>query len=152
MKKKNPMFDAAIRAKAHAAMKDKWKLKLVRAGNGKFTIPQILLWVQLGDGWVMELPVSTECKIPKKQRFHSYKVDIGNPLLKLAIEVDGHSHYSRKQQQIDTWKTARLQDAGWTVLRFWNKQVTGHLGDCVETVMFTTSKLKKTTITLPTVS
>ena len=76
-----------------------------RGGNGKLHA--------LGGGWVAEHP------IPTKQGRHSgyptcYKVDIANPDLMIAIEIDGSSHrlLSRK----------KLSQLGWRVFRVSNEK------------------------------
>jgi very-short-patch-repair endonuclease len=40
---------------------------------------------------------------------------------RLVIEVDGGQHASRTQA--DEFRTARLEEEGWRVLRFWNNEV-----------------------------
>jgi very-short-patch-repair endonuclease len=50
-----------------------------------------------------------------------YKIDIAEPKQKIAIEVDGNSHHSRKA--LDTKKDAKLRSLGWIVLRFWNRDI-----------------------------
>ena len=76
-----------------------------------------------------------------------YKVDIASPELMIAIEVNGGSHGSLRVQAADKRKTEALAGRGWTVLSFTNKEVTGSLADCVQTVMSTISKSKGSTPT-----
>lgn len=52
-----------------------------------------------------------------------YKIDIGFPLEKLAVEVDGESHRSPKGRAVDALKEQRLRSFGWTTLRFWNREI-----------------------------
>jgi very-short-patch-repair endonuclease len=52
-----------------------------------------------------------------------YKLDIAHPERRIAIEVDGASHHSRKVQEKDLKKTRFLEARGWRVLRFWNLEV-----------------------------
>ena len=70
-----------------------------------------------------------------------YKMDIGCPSLMLSIEVDGGSHTALKVQERDMKKTALLTSFGWTVLRFSNKEVLNGLGQCMEVIESTISKL-----------
>jgi len=108
----------------------------IRGGNGKPPpVPQTLLACALG--WEMEIIVRTHKKKDSGWPNH-YKIDVGNTKLKVAIEVDGQSHYSRKDQ--DRRKGSFLKREGWKVLRFSNKQVTERLGECVQTVLSTISK------------
>ena len=152
MRKYNPMSNPETVEKVKQAMKGRTFLS--RGGNGTFTRQQQVLCQAL------ELPeTAMEFVIPTaqaKEHFQSlppaYKVDLGIPAVKLAIEVDGRTHTSRKWKFLDRRKTAVLNFLGWTVLRFWNKEVDQDLNGCVQTTLFTISKLKETTTTLPTES
>ena len=149
MKARNPMYRPEIRAKVSASMQGKKLVK--RGGNGaNLPQPQALLLKALGHTWEAELIIPTRNKDPILRLPHAYKVDLGLQELKLAIEVDGQSHRSLQRQAQDKKKQQFLQSIGWTVLRFWNKQVMEHLEECVQTVLSTISKLKTLTPTLPT--
>jgi very-short-patch-repair endonuclease len=94
----------------------------------------------------MELVVKT--KKPAGSGFPPcYKVDIGEPTLKIAIEVDGMSHNSLERRKQDRKKEAFLRGLGWTVLRFSNREVTERLEECVQTVLSIISKSKARTRT-----
>ena len=99
-----------------------------RGGNGQFTKEQMILYRQLGEGWFLELPIKTHRKSPYPT---NYKVDIGNPFLKIAIEVDGQTHNSPKQRALDLKKTSLLEVLGWRVLRFTNRQINQNLSDVI---------------------
>ena len=143
MKNRNPMHRPDIRAKMATTLRAMKWAPTVRGGNGKpLPLPQQALSAALG--WPTEVPVPT--LKPRGSGYPScYKVDIANEALKFAIEVDGNSHYARKDQ--DTKKDGLLTGLGWTVLRFTNKQVTADLAACVQTVLSTISKLKPSTPT-----
>lgn len=152
MRLNNPTKDPKVMEKIKQKMKGRTFLS--RGGNGKLTKQQVNLCQALG------LPESAmEYVIPTaKSRNHfqslptSYKVDLGIPEVKLAIEVDGNTHNTKKWKFLDRRKTAVLNFLGWTVLRFWNKEVDQDLERCVQTVMSTISRLRETTITSPTES
>ena len=74
-------------------------------------------------------------------------MDLGIPEVRLAIEVDGKTHKSRKWRFLDRRKTAVLNFLGWTVLRFWNEEVDRDLERCVQMVTSTISRLRETTTT-----
>ena len=94
----------------------------------------------------MELAIPT--RKPRGSGYPTcYKVDIGNETLRVAIEVDGQSHYSRRS--LDAKKDKLLRGLGWTVLRFSNKQVTERLAECVLMVTSTISKSHQLTSTAP---
>ena len=52
-----------------------------------------------------------------------YIVDFACPEKKLVVEVDGSQHAAGGAAAGDETRTARLEQDGWTVLRFWNDDV-----------------------------
>lgn len=106
---------------------------LSRGGNGKLTIPQKTLSAVLN--WEMEVAIKTSSV---KDQFNClpthYKVDIGNRELKIAIEVDGRSHTTKKWKFLDKRKESVLLSMGWSVLRFWNKEVMDELDRVVNEI------------------
>ena len=83
------------------------------------TMPQILLAGSLG--WNTEVAISLG---PKQPGYPTcYKVDIGNQVLKIAIEVDGNGHNGNKIKFLDLKKEAKLKELGWRVLRFTNQEI-----------------------------
>jgi hypothetical protein len=114
------MKDAATRRKVSLKLRQMNHKPSVRGGNGKgMTKPQSLLLAALSSGWVPEFSLSLGKKTPGFPT--CYKMDLANPAMKIAIEVDGASHRSRKDQ--DQKKDAKLASLGWTVLRLWNKDI-----------------------------
>lgn len=147
MTARNPMRHADVREKVKTSLRAMGWKPPVRRGNGTGpTAPQLALASSLG--WPMEVAVPTKIKQSARTHPTCYKLDIANPTLKIGIEVDGNSHYSRKAQ--DAKKDALLRSLGWTVLRFSNKEVTERLAGCVQTVLSTISKSKESTPTPPT--
>ena len=79
----------------------------------------MLLYSQLGTNWFPELIIITgNGYLP-----YHYKIDLGNPVLKIAIEIDGGSHCSYTAKRRDLRKTNFLKSIGYRVLRFTNQQV-----------------------------
>lgn len=90
-----------------------------RHGNGRgLTHPQQVLLDALGDGWEAEYSVPTGGRTADRPT--CYKIDIANPLCKVAIEVDGPAHQSHKVQAKDRKKEVFLKKYGWRVYRFKN--------------------------------
>ena len=92
----------------------------MRGGNGTgLTEPQAFMMDVLGAGWIAEFALS----LGQRQAGYPthYKLDLANPALKIGVELDGNSHYARKAQ--DEKKDAKLASLGWTVLRFWNRDI-----------------------------
>lgn len=81
-----------------------------------------------------------------------YKVDLADPETKLAIEVDGNSHLTKKWRFLDARKTEILSLIGWSVLRFTNQEVDRDQIGCAEKIASTISMLRATKITSPMAS
>ena len=91
-----------------------------RGGNGHpMTLPQQIMKDALSGNWIAEYAISLGKRQPSFPT--CYKVDLGNPDLKIAIEIDGACHHSRKE--LDAKKDQKLASLGWTVLRFWNQDI-----------------------------
>lgn len=67
-----------------------------------------------------------------------YKIDIANPVKKIAVEVDGGSHSATRVREADERKDAFLTSHGWRVFRFSNREVMADLEGCVRKVLSTT--------------
>jgi hypothetical protein len=116
----NPMSDPKVRAKVSRRLKEMHHAPSVRGGNGKgMTGPQALLLGALGPGWEPELCISLGRRTPGYPTH--YKLDLANADLRVGIEADGNSHYSRRAQ--DVKKDEKLRSLGWVVLRFWNRDI-----------------------------
>lgn len=61
-------------------------------------------------------------------------VDIAAPSLRLAIEVDGDSHYAPGAAARDRWRTFGLRLRGWRVLRFTNLEVRHNVDGVLQTI------------------
>ena len=81
------------------------------------TDAELKLWNELrahrlmGLGFRRQLPVA------------GYIVDFACPEKRLIVEVDGSQHGDAEAQIRDAERSARLQEDGWTILRFWNDDV-----------------------------
>ena len=137
MTKRNPMRHLKIRMKMASTLRRIGHKPPVQGGNGRpMPRPQRLLWEALGEGWFSELKVLPGLGRGRSGYPTNYKIDIGNPLKMIAIEVDGPGHYHTKVR--DEKKTKFLEGRGWKVLRFTNRQVTADLKAVVNMIMFTT--------------
>ncbi len=97
-----------------------------RGGNGKIPLTQAVLLEALGDGWETEFPIPT--KVKKGNGYPTcYKVDLALPRIRLAVEVDGSGHRSKRILLLDAKKTRFLNGLGWIVLRCTNRDVTRNL-------------------------
>jgi very-short-patch-repair endonuclease len=124
MKKNNPMRNPESREKMQKSLTG--RTFLARGGNSKITPQQQA--VHEATGYPMELSINTRevrhlfQSVPK-----SYKVDLADESRKLAIEIDGKTHKTNRWKFLDSRKTEILGALGWSVLRFWNEEVTEDL-------------------------
>uniref|UniRef100_A0A6M3INL9 DUF559 domain-containing protein n=1 Tax=viral metagenome TaxID=1070528 RepID=A0A6M3INL9_9ZZZZ len=122
MKENNPSYrpeivEKIIETKRRNGTLNIWKGE--RGGNGKLTWPQILLADFLG--WDVEIAISLGPRVPDYPT--CYKVDVGNWILKIAVEVDGNGHNWKGPKEKDLKKTRKLEELGWKVLRFTNEEI-----------------------------
>ena len=76
----------------------------------------------------MEVPIYTKSIRDRMASLPSaYKVDIACIKNKIAIEVDGDTHKTKKWKFLDKRKTEALNMLGWKVLRFWNGEILNEL-------------------------
>jgi hypothetical protein len=148
MRLRNPMQRQDVRSKVSNTLRAMGWKPPVRGGNGRgLTVPQALL----GSVFDLETEVAVKTRIPRGNGFPPcYKLDLADRDLRIGIEVDGVSHCSIQRQEQDVKKQDFLQSIGWTVLRFTNRQVMEHLGECVQTVVSTIWKSTPTTTTSQT--
>jgi hypothetical protein len=91
----------------------------IKGGNGRGpSFAEQTLLDALGEGWVWNHPVATG---KRSEGYPTcYKIDIARPASKIAIEIDGHSH--RGNKEVDAKKQTLLEEMGWTVYRFSNRE------------------------------
>lgn len=141
MTKCNPMSDPEVRARQATTLRAIGHRPPVQGGNGRgLTQPQRLLSQALG--WPTEVVVKTGNPSRGAQRVPGipshFKLDIANPQLRIAVEVDGESHRALAVRARDQRKDAFLTGAGWSVLRFSNREVMADTEACVRMVLSTT--------------
>jgi very-short-patch-repair endonuclease len=95
------------------------------------TLPQKILFGAL-PGLVMEYPIAVDRRL---------RVDLAIPSLRLAIEVDGFSHTSRKGKRADARKEQILKERNWVLLRFWNKEILSDLSSVLRRIQATITEL-----------
>jgi hypothetical protein len=94
-----------------------------RGGNGWTNPLATALKKLLGPGWIVEYtvplgPGSRRAGYPPR-----YIVDIGNPRLKVAVELDGRQHRKAGRILLDKKKTDKLHTLGWHIVRIENNDV-----------------------------
>jgi hypothetical protein len=140
MKEHNPMHDADTRKQVSKTLLAIGHKPPVRGGNGTgMTKPEMMLSEHTG---LSPIIVKTGSAPGQTEYPTHYKIDLGDEYLKLAVEVDGHSHGLIERKRQDHKKEEFLNGLGWTLLRFSNKEVMGDLEACAQMVMSTISKLQ----------
>ena len=138
---KNPFSGATgekIRARGNETNKERGYPEL-NGGNGVLTTPELLLR-QLGSEFTPEFSAGLGQRQPGYPT--NYKVDLGCPRLKLAIELDGNSHRQKRRQELDRKKDQKLTSLGWTVLRFSNTEALKNPSGICQQVRETMSRLE----------
>jgi very-short-patch-repair endonuclease len=64
----------------------------------------------------------------------NYILDFACEAEKIAIELDGGQHTQEDYARQDAARTARLEQSGWRVLRFWNNDVMDNSEGVLETI------------------
>ena len=96
-----------------------------KALRREMTEPERRLWY----GYLRTLPVP----IKRQKPIGSYIVDFYSASRKLAIEIDGDTHYSPAAIEKDNARTAALSALGISVIRFSNEDVMKNFdGVCAE--------------------
>ena len=85
-------------------------------------LPQLALLHALGEGWIAEYAIKTKAGHRNGVYPNAYKVDIANPEMMLAIELDGGSHCTLERKAQDRKKVDFLVRLGWRVLRIQNDE------------------------------
>lgn len=136
------MRDPATREKMKNTLQRIGHKPIVRGGNGTL----IALEWQVCDalnaahrGWCMRQVIRTGGAngLPA-----GVKLDLSNPWLKVAVELDGGSHAALERQEQDLRKRSFLHSCGWTVLSFANRQVVADMTATVDEILRVCSTLK----------
>ncbi|MFN3364739.1 MAG: endonuclease domain-containing protein, partial [Allorhizobium sp.] len=67
-------------------------------------------------------------------------VDFACPEHKLTVEVDGSQHGNDADIAYDAARTRRLEQDGWTVLRFWNDDVLRDIDNVCQHIVIVSGK------------
>lgn len=113
----NPFRKPETRVKAQIALREKG-YAMLNGGNGKpIPLPQKMLALRLG--WATEYVIATgQGWLP-----NHYKIDIAEPTLKIAVEIDGESHHAVRVRAADQRKDQWFKENGWKAIRFTNQEV-----------------------------
>jgi very-short-patch-repair endonuclease len=83
--------------------------------------PEVILWSKLKgkqlDGF----------KFRRQYGIENFVIDFYCPQVKLAIEIDGDSHFSENSQEKDKWRQKIIEKYGINFLRFTNIEINENL-------------------------
>jgi len=137
----NCMQSPEVCEKVSHTMKARGHAPRIRGGNGQLAKHQKRLMDRLGAEWVAEhvipIPNHSAYSLPK-----NLKIDIANPRLMIAIELDGHSHQSPKRRLQDSRKTLFLARNGWCVFRITNQRAEELSSTCTSPDILLTSLME----------
>ena len=107
------------------------------------SLAEILLWSELKSRKFRGL------KFRRQHGVDIYVVDLFCPELRLAIEVDGDSHFEPEQMARDERRTTFLRQLGITVIRFRNDEVLEDLHGVLQRLGFFIDTLRSTRVNHP---
>ena len=103
------------------------------------TPAEIKIWAKLRGRQV------ENCKFRRQYSIGAFVVDFYVPELKLAIEIDGDSHFQPDAIEYDQERQLFLEAKGIRVVRFTNEQVYQQLDEVVEAIAQTICQLRRST-------
>ncbi len=108
--------------------KNRTETKIARALRRSATLAEVKLWLALWNGAL------NGTKFRRQFPCGAYILDLAAVSARLAVEVDGESHYTANGPARDAERDAWLETQGWRVLRFTNPEVLGNLDGVLETI------------------
>jgi very-short-patch-repair endonuclease len=85
------------------------------------------------------------CKFRRQYSIDRFVVDFYSSELRLAIEIDGDSHYQNGVQQYDRDRQVFLESKGTRILRFTNQEVYQNIDGVVEKIREVICRLREVT-------
>jgi len=83
---------------------------------------------------LIKFPIFTQHRVPYGKT--EYQIDFAIPTLKLGIEADGETfHSSPKQVASDKSRDAKLNQLGWTILRFTDEEIEEKIERVMSTIV-----------------
>jgi very-short-patch-repair endonuclease len=83
------------------------------------------------------------CKFRNQYSVERFVLDFYSPEIKLAIEIDGESHFQEGAAHYDKERQIFIESAGIKFLRFTNNQVYENLNGVLETIAQEIRELRK---------
>ena len=109
---------------AYNKSSEKTKRKQLR---NNMTLPEIILWSKLKGSGMGQ-------KFRRQHSVEAFVLDFCCPVLRLAIEVDGDSHFSGEARSRDMERQKIIESYGFTFLRFTNREIVENLDGVLSTI------------------
>ena len=90
---------------------------------------EVLLWLKLKNKGLKGY------KFRRQYSIDNFIVDFYCPKLKLAIEIDGNSHYIEGANLSDNNRQSRIESYGITFLRFTNREIYENIDGTLKIIM-----------------
>jgi very-short-patch-repair endonuclease len=92
------------------------------------TNAEVILWSRLKGrqlyGW----------QFRKQHPIRGYIADFACAQAHLVIEIDGETHSTDSERRYDAIRTRAIESEGWTVVRFWNREVYNELDGVLNSI------------------
>nr|WP_238553701.1 endonuclease domain-containing protein [Fortiea contorta] len=98
-----------------------------------------LVWAKLRNQQI------ESCKFRRQYSIDRFVVDFYSPELRLAIEIDGDSHYQDEVLEYDRDRQAFLESKGTRFLRFTNQEVYQNIDGAVDKIREVICRLRDVT-------
>jgi len=92
-------------------------------------VPEVLIWQKLRDRQINGL------KFRRQYSVGNFILDFYCPELRLAVEIDGESHYLAGSRSADRSRDNFIKSNNIEILRFTNKEITDNLNGVLEIIM-----------------
>jgi very-short-patch-repair endonuclease len=100
----------------------------------------MLLWFELRDRRLQKL------KFRRQYGVDSYVIDFYCAKPRLAIELDGDSHFTDEAEKYDVERQKYIEACGITVLRFTNDEIYKNMDGVLEKIVEVVERLRAATI------
>lgn len=95
----------------------------------KMTDAELKLWNELRAHRLMGLGFRRQYPVA------GYIADFACPTHRLIVELDGSQHAEPANAEADAVRTRRLEQDGWTILRFWNDDVVRDIDNVCQNIV-----------------
>ena len=83
--------------------------------------PEVYLWNKIKNKQLMDI------RFRRQYSIGNFIVDFYSPKLKLAIEIDGYSHFNNKAINHDIKRTKYIESLGINIVRYYNNDIMNNI-------------------------